>query len=111
MKITSKSYSFVENDFSDDSWHVKINEGDYKDIVYKYGKIQIKESGEEATLGFQYAITDLPEHLDKEELKSSVEFMDTLGDILSHIIEDSFETGKFKLGSDDKPTDSESTVH
>ena len=37
MKITSDSYTFVENDFSDDSWHVKINEGDYKDTVYKYG--------------------------------------------------------------------------
>ena len=37
--------------------------------------------------------------------------MNTLGDILSHIIEDSLETGKFKLGNDDKPTDSESTVH
>lgn len=111
MKVTSNSYSFVENDFSDDSWHVKINEGVYKDIVYKYGKIQIKENGDEATLGFQYKIIDLPEHLDEEELNCSVEFMDTLGDILSHIIEDSFETGKFKLGSDDKSTDSESTVH
>jgi hypothetical protein len=111
MKVTSDSYTFVENDFSDESWHVKINEGDYKDIVYKYGKIQIKENGDEATLGFQYAIVDLPEHFDQEELKSDVGFMDTLGDILSHIIEDSFETGKFKLGNNDKPTDSESTVH
>jgi hypothetical protein len=109
--ITSDSYTFVENDFSDDSWHVKINKGTYKDIVYKYGKIQIKENQDEATLGFQYSIIDLPEHFDKEELNSNVDFMDTLGDILSHIIEDSLETGKFKLGNDDKPTDSESTMH
>lgn len=111
MKITSKTYSFVENDFSDDAWHVKINEGVYKDIVYKYGKIQIKENGDEATLGFQYKLIDLPEHLDEDELNCSVEFMDTLGDILSHIIEDSLETGHFKLGNNDKPTDSEPTVH
>lgn len=111
MKITSDSYSFVENDFSDDSWHVKINEGDYAGIVYKYGKIQIKENGDDATLGFQYAIVDLPESFDAEELKSSVEFMNTLGDILSHIIEDSLETGKFKLGNDDKSTNTESAVH
>lgn len=111
MKVTSDSYSFVENDFSDESWHVKINEGTYKDIVYKYGRIQIKENGDEATLNFQYSIVDLPDHFDQEELKSSVDFMDTLGDILSHIIEDSLETGKFKLGNDDKPTDSESTMH
>lgn len=111
MKISSSSYAFVENDFSDDSWHVKINEGTYKDIVYKYGKIQIKEGGDEATLGFQYSIVDLPEHFDVEDLNCNVDFMDTLGDILSHIIEDSLETGKFKLGNDDKPADSESTMH
>ena len=106
MKQTSDSYSFVENDFSDDSWHVKINEGDYKDVVYKYGKIQVIEKGEEATLSFQFKVVDLPEHLNEEELNSDVEFMNNLGDILSHIIEDSLETGKFKLGNNDKPTDS-----
>ena len=106
MKRTSDSYSFVENDFSDDSWHVKINEGDYKDVVYKYGKIQVIEKGEEATLSFQFKVVDLPEHLNEEELNSDVEFMNNLGDILSHIIEDSLETGKFKLGNNDKPTDS-----
>jgi len=111
MKITSKSYSFVENDFSDDSWHVKINEGVYKDIVYKYGRIQVKENGDEASLSFQYKIIDLPEHLNEEDLNCSVEFMDTLGDILTHIIEDSLETGHFKLGNNDKSTDSEPTVH
>ena len=111
MKITNDTYSFVENDFSDDSWHIKINQGVYKDIVYKYGKIQVKEKDEQATLSFQYKIIDLPEHLDEQDLNCSVEFMDMLGDILTHIIEDSFETGRFKLGNNDKSTDSESTVH
>lgn len=111
MKITNDSYTFVENTFSDDSWHVKINQGVYKDIVYKYGKIQVKEEGEEAKLSFQFKIVDLPEHLDEVDLNCSVEFMEILGDILTHIIEDSLETGNFKLGNNDKSTDSESTVH
>lgn len=111
MKITSKSYSFVENATVNDEWHVKINEGTFKDVVYKYGKIQVKEKDEEAVLSFQFKVIDLPEHLDEEELNCSVDFMDILGDVLTHVIEDSLETGKFKLGNDDKPTDSESTVH
>lgn len=106
MKVTSDTYSFVENDFSDDSWHVKINEGDYKDIVYKYGKIQVKELDDEATLSFQYKIVDLPENIIEEDLQLDTEFMNTLGQILTHIIEDSLETGKFKLGNNDKSTDS-----
>jgi hypothetical protein len=111
MKITSNSYSFVENATVNDEWHVKVNEGMFKDVVYKYGKIQVKEKDEEALLSFQFKVIDLPEHLDEDELNSSVDFMDLLGDILTHVIEDSLETGKFKLGNDDKPTDSESTVY
>ena len=111
MTITNKTYSFVESATSGEEWHVKINEGDYKDVVYRYGKIQIAELDDEANLKFQYMIVDLPEHLDEDELKSDVQFMTHLGDILTHIIEDSLDTGHFKLGNDDKPTDSESTMH
>jgi hypothetical protein len=111
MKVTSKTYSFVESATSGEEWHVKINEGDYKGIVYKYGKIQINELSDEANLKFQFKIVDLPEHLDEDELNSDVDFMTQLGDILTHIIEDSLDTGHFKLGQNDKSTDSESTMH
>lgn len=111
MKVTNNTYSFVESATSGEEWHVKINDGDYKGIVYKYGKIQIHEIDEEANLKFQFKIIDLPEHLSEEELNSDAVFMTQLGDILTHIIEDSLDTGHFKLGKDDKPTDSESTVH
>jgi hypothetical protein len=106
MKITSNSYTFVENANSGSEWHVKINEGDYKDTVYKYGKIQIKELEEEAKLNFQFKVIDLPEHLDEDELNNDVVFLTQLGDILTHIIEDSFESGKFTLGDNDQSTNS-----
>jgi hypothetical protein len=111
MKITNNTYSFVENATVNDEWHIKINEGTYSGVVYKYGQIKIIENDDHASLKFQYNIVDLPEHLDEEELKCSVDFMDMLGDVLTHIITDSFETGKFKLGNNDKPIDSKSTVH
>jgi hypothetical protein len=114
MKVTSDTYSFVDNDLAiDDAWHIKIKEGLFRDIVYKYGKIQIKENdiSGEATLSFQYKIIDLPSHLVEDDLNGSTDFMTLIGDILTHIIEDSFETGKFKLGKNDQPTNSESTLH
>jgi hypothetical protein len=110
MTTTNDTYTFVESATSDE-WHIKIKEGAYKDIVYKYGKIQIKEVGEEAKLNFQYKVVDLPEDFDEEDLNHDVEFMTQLGDILTHIIEDSLESGKFKLGNNDKPNNSESAVH
>lgn len=111
MKITSDSYTFVESATSGEDWHVKIKEGDYKDVVYKYGKIQVHEIDDEASLKFQFKIVDLPEHLDETELNSDVGFMTLLGDVLTHIIEDSLDTGHFKLGDNDKSTNSESTMH
>lgn len=106
MKITNDSYTFVENMSSGDEWHIKINEGDYKDTVYKYGKIQIRELDDEAKLNFQFKVVDLPEHLDEDELNNDVVFLNQLGDILTHIIEDSLETGKFKLGNNDQSANS-----
>lgn len=113
--ITKESYVFVEHKGEED-WYVKIkDEGPYKGIIYKYGRIEVKEDElqEQAHLTFQFDVTKIPEelHIDKEELQHDVTFMNMLGDILTNIIEDAMESGKYKLGKNDKPTDTESTVH
>ena len=41
MKISKDSYTFVEHK-GDEDWFVKIKEGDYKDIIYKYGRIEVQ---------------------------------------------------------------------
>ena len=114
MMITSDSYTFVEKSGSED-WHVKIKQGDYKDIVYRYGRIEVAEDHDEETarLKFQFNIEKIPTELEmtSEELHEDVDFLNTLGNILTHIIEDAMDSGKYKIGNDDKPTDSESTVH
>lgn len=115
MKITENSYAFVENAHHQDEWHVKIKEGDYTGVIYKYGRLNFSEENEDgsANLQFDYYIEKVPEELGmtKEDLGEDTTFLNTLGDILVHIIEDAIEHEKFKLGNDDKPTDSESTVH
>lgn len=116
MTVTYDTYAFVENASSQDEWHVKIKEGDYAGIVYKYGRIDIAEpdNGEgDAVLKFQFKTASIPEKLDltEEDLNTDETFMNLLGDILVHIIEDAMNSGKFKLGNNDKPTDSESTMH
>jgi hypothetical protein len=58
-------------------------------------------------------VAKIPQELEmtEEELQEDLTFLNLLGDVLTHIIEDAMETGKYKLGQNDKPTDSESTVH
>jgi len=116
MKITSNSYSFVESASSNEDWHLKINEGEYKGIVYKYGRIEVNEptfGQENATLKFQFKVEKIPTDafFTEDDLHNDEAFMNLLGDILTHVIEDAMDSGKYKLGNDDKPTDSESTVH
>jgi hypothetical protein len=112
--ITSDKYTFVEKK-GDEDWHVKIKDGDYKDIIYKYGRIEVEEIEEEgsARLKFQFMIDKIPSELSMttEDLQEDTTFLTLLGDILSHIIEDAMDSGKYKIGNDDKSTDSESTVH
>jgi len=114
MKITSNSYTFVEHK-GDEDWYVKIKEGDYIGIIYKYGRIEVEEDEVEETakLKFQFTLSKIPTDLEmtKEELQEDLTFLNLLGDILTHIIEDAMGSGKYKLGQNDKPTDSESTVH
>ena len=114
MMITSDSYTFVEKK-GDEDWHVKIKDGEFKGIVYKYGRIEVAEDHDEETarLKFQFHIEKIPTELEMtvEELNEDFTFLNTIGDILTHIIEDAMDSGKYKIGNDDKSTDSESTVH
>lgn len=114
MKINRDTYTFVEHKGEEDVWYVKIKEGDYKDIVYKYGHIEVlEEPTGDARLKFQFHVSKLPENFDMDEndLNNDVTFCTLLGDILVNILEDAMESGKYKLGNDDKPTDSESTMY
>jgi hypothetical protein len=110
--ITSDSYTFVEHKGEED-WYIKIKEGDYKDVIYKYGRIEVLEEGESARLKFQFSVSSVPDELGmtEEDFNEDTTFMNLIGDILTHVIEDAMTTGQYKLGNDDKPTDSKSTVH
>jgi len=100
--ITSDDYTFMENPMSE-SWAIHIKTGQYEGVQYSYGKIGLKESLEHdsATLQFNYAVLDSCEH-DTDELVASAEFNNYVGDILSHILTDSLENDRFKLGNNDR---------
>ena len=94
MEITLDDYSFVEsNDV--EFYGVKLLTGKWKDVLYIYGKVSIKESPEidQATLGFTYNIQD-PGPFEEDELINDPSFKDYLGAVLQHIITDSLDYAK-----------------
>lgn len=103
--ITHDDYTFTEHGAVDNGhWTVHLLTGDYKDVYVQYGTVRLipPEGGtlddDGATMQFKYDIIDLPTYLDKEDLESDEDFMNHLGDVLTHIINDSFDTGNYSMG-------------
>lgn len=112
--ITKNDYTFVQRKEADDFWHVQLKSGDYSGIVYRYGRIEVQETSDDnATLKFNYIVESIPDDLgmDQDDLKHDATFMNHLGDVLTHILEDAMESGQYKLGENDQSTDTESTMH
>ena len=82
-------YCFVENDSWDFS-AIKILEGPFHDMIYKYGKVMFgaEETGnDKLTTKFEYVIIEYPHH--ESLIQDNMEqFENCLGDILIDIISD-----------------------
>ena len=100
--ITSEDYTFMENPMSE-NWAVRIKTGTWADVVYTYGKIGIVESAnkDHATLQFQYKILEAGD-FEENVLQCDTEFNNHVGDILSHILQDSLESNEFRIGKDER---------
>jgi hypothetical protein len=79
-------YRVVENPHESDAG-IEILEGDYKGLVYQYGKVQFVEGKNH--LNFQRTIRRLPESGgDLEELNTNEELEQIMGDILVELIDE-----------------------
>jgi len=98
--ITDKTYALVEKA---GSWEygIKILEGQYAGIIYTYGTVKLVEEKENdcAKLQFTYALNEVCAPHNEAELKTSDTFRNFLGDILTHIIDTSFQNKKYRIGT------------
>ena len=88
----SKNYTFVSK--GDEDWaSVMIKDGKYKGIIYQYGQVSVAKSEDEngnMPLSFKYNIIDHSGH-NQEDLESSEDFKNTIGDILVEILDEQLE--------------------
>ena len=93
----TKNYTFVSK--GEDDWaSIMIKDGEYEGIIYQYGKVSVAESEDEngnMPLSFKYNIIDHSGH-NKEDLESSDDFRNTLGDILVEILDEQLEAGNLE---------------
>lgn len=94
---TKGLYDFVYGPEGDEM-HIRILEGDWADVVFRFGKVGFTEDeeGDEnspLTLAFDYDIISLPSHLNEAKVDDEdyYEFENMLGDILVDIMENELE--------------------
>ena len=92
----SRCYKFVASEEEDNKWQgIQLLEstGEYKDIIYKYGKVEFaKEENEkgEMPLTFHYDLI-YSKDISGKELQEDLKFKNLLGDILMDIMEKQLE--------------------
>lgn len=62
---------------------IRIDDGDYKDVMYYYGDVKFLEENDQLRIKFDYSVIRNPNNVDTE----SKEFIDTISLILHDNIE------------------------
>ena len=87
-----ENYTFVSR--GKEQWaSIMITKDKYEGIIYQYGKVSVAESEDKngnMPLSFKYNILDYNGH-NQEDLESSDDFRNTLGDILVEILDEQLE--------------------
>jgi hypothetical protein len=96
-------YAFVEDVTIDPTQNcpIKITAGPYKDIIFRFGKISLKEDSDDLHVNMEIDIVNAPENFNKEEQN----FTNTVGEIFVQIVESGVEPKK------PDPVDLEDDVH
>ena len=92
-----ENYTFVSR--GKEQWaSIMLTNGEYEGVIYQYGKVSVPEGEDEngnMPLSFKYNIVDYNGH-DEEDLESSQDFKNALGDILVEILDEQLEASNFE---------------
>jgi hypothetical protein len=84
-------YCFIYPKNDKETVQIKLLEGDYKDTIFKYGKVKFEEKNDEMHLLFAYDVLestiDKPRKLEKNE-----DFKNYIGNLLVELMSANIET-------------------
>ena len=94
--MATPKYSYQENP-SSDLTGFKIEEGNYKGVIYTYGKVSPIEEEEKLRLKFEYNVHEKPDKVNTD----SDDFINVIGDILAIEVEKDTNGNSGKNREDD----------
>ena len=90
-KLFGETYRVVENPHEQDA-AIEIIDGEWKDLVYQYGKVEFVEGKNH--LNFERTIRRLPENGDMDELLNNTKLNNLMGDILVELMQEQIKREK-----------------
>jgi len=90
--IENKDYELVPDELADEVWNVRILEGEYNEVVFRFGSIRVSgesvENDDDVQLTFDFTVVTTPD----ADLTAEDEDLQTFaGDVLASILESSIE--------------------
>lgn len=89
--IEGIDYCFIYTKDDKETVQVKLLDGEYKDTIFKYGKVKFEEKNDEMHLLFAYDVlestVDKPKKLEKNE-----DFKNYIGNLLVELMSANMET-------------------
>lgn len=70
-----------------DTQPIRIKEGPFADVVYRYKKVKFDEEQDPCVLRFSYELVSWPTIYTREDLEGRDDFKESIGKILEHLIE------------------------
>ena len=101
LKMSHKEYTFVTNSKGDTA--IRIDDGDYKNVVLAFGKVGFNELEEECRLYFDYYLLENGDQVEDEN-----KFKEVVGDILVDILENHPSEIGYGNDRDDHTSESDS---
>ena len=96
-------YEYVVNEKDTNSVHIKLLTGEYKDTMFKYGKVGIEEKDGNAYLQFDFDVLYSP----VKKVEKTLEFRNYIGDLLMDIITSKLDMEDEDLYDENRTDDSE----
>ena len=85
MLTENIDYKYVFPSDNSSSVYIELLTGDFKDTVFKYGKVEFKEKNEEGYLQFDYNVIKST-LMKPKKLENSEDFKNFIGNLLVEII-------------------------
>lgn len=89
--IEGIDYCFIYPKNDKESVNVKLLDGDYKDTIFKYGRVKFEEKNDEMHLLFAYDVLESP--IEKpRKLEKNEDFKNHIGNLLVELMSANIET-------------------